>query len=236
MNKDKAFTLVELLVAIAIFSVIAVVLYSCFRGGVISYRRIEQQTEFQQKVRHVFLKMTKDLKNMLYISNIPFEGYNEKASFVTTITESDNVNINVGRVSYYLKQNDGGQILVRKVESLKDVLGELSLTSEDIEEGALEQPVNEEPVILEGVIDFKCTYLYSNLYKIAGNVSEESVDEEYEWVDFWETENGLPLGVKIELSITESEGSGQGKFYRQICIPASRLPDAILSEVNVPST
>lgn len=236
MNKDKAFTLIELLVSIAIFSVIAVVLYSCFRGGVISYRRIEQQAEFQQKVRHVFLKMTKDFKNMVYISNIPFEGYNEKVSFVTTITESDNADINVGRVSYYLKFNDEGQVLIRKVESLKDALGEFSLTAEDIEEGGLEQSISEEPVILEGVIDFKCTYLYSNLYEIAGNDSEELAGEEYEWVDLWEIENGLPLGIKIELLITELKGGGQRKFYRQICIPASRLPDTVLAEVNVLAT
>ena len=234
MNREKGFTLIELLVSIVIFSVIAVVLYSCFRGGIISYRRIEQEAEFQQRVRHVFLRLTKDVKNMVYISNIPFEGYNDKVSFITTLTESDSADINVGRVSYYLKENDKGKALIRKVEPLKDVLDSLLiLQEENIEGGAPEGLAEEDTVILEGVSDFKCTYLYVDLYRTAQGTDKEYTDTEYEWVDFWETENGLPLGIKLELSISESAGNSRKPFYRQICIPASRLPDTALAEVNV---
>lgn len=228
------FTLVELLVSVAIFSAIAVVLYSCFRGGVISYRRIETEAESQQRKRHVFLKMAKDFKNIFYISNIPFEGYSDRTSFVTTITDRDKADINVGRISYYLEEGSKGQILIRKVESLKDALISLSITEEDIEEGASKTPLKEEPAILYGVTDLKFSYLYSNADKRAEDAEEGSTAVEYEWVDLWETENGLPLGIRIELSVSESKGSGQKKFYRQISIPADRLPDTILAELNVP--
>ncbi len=233
MNRAKAFTLIELLVSVAIFSAIAVVLYSCFRGGIISYKRIETEAEFQQRIRHVFLKMTKDFKNMVYVSNIPFEGYSNRASFVTTITENDNADVNVGRVSYYLKQGNKGHALIRKVESLKDALGLLSVTEENIEEDALKTPIKEKPVILYGVTDLKFTYLYSNVDKAAGDTEEEERIIEYEWLDFWETENGLPLGIKVKLSVSGFEDSSQKKFYRQICIPVGRLSNTVLAELNM---
>jgi len=235
MNKTKAFTLMELLVSMAIFSTIAVVLYSCFRGGVISFRRVEEQAEFQQKLRHVLLKITNDFKNMAYVSNIPFEGYIDKTSFVTTMSESDNADMNVGRVSYYLQQGKEGQVLVRKVESLKAALGSLSMAYEDIEEGILPPPKKEEPAILEGVIDLKLTYLSLNTHKTTKEGGVETADIEYEWVDFWEIEDGLPLGIKVELSVLEFKDGRQIRFYRQISIPTNRTPDTVLAGLNVTS-
>ncbi len=236
MNRERGFTLIELLVSMVIFSVIAVVLYSCFRGGIISYRRIEQEAEFQQRVRHVFLKLTRDVRNMVYISNIPFEGYNDKVSFVTTLTESDSADINVGLVSYYLKGNDKGQVLIREVEPLKDALASLFVLDDDVEGGLLDASLKEGTVILEGVSDFKCTYLYIDLDQTAQNIDEEPTDTEYEWIDLWEVENGLPLGIKIDISISKSIDGSQEPFSRQICIPASRFPDTALEEVNVLAT
>ncbi len=236
MNREKAFTLIELLVSVVIFSLIAVVLYSCFRGGIISYRRIEQEAEFQQRVRHVFLKLTRDVRNMVYISNLPFEGYNDKVSFVTTLTESDSADINVGRVSYYLKGNDKGQALIREVEPLKDALASLFMLDDDVEGGLFDIPVKEGNVILEGISDFKCTYLYLDLYQTAQNIDEEPTAAEYEWIDLWETGNGLPLGVKIDISVSESIDGRQKTFSRQICIPAGRLTDILSGEVSVSAT
>jgi prepilin-type N-terminal cleavage/methylation domain-containing protein len=235
MNRAKAFTLIELLVSVAIFSTIAVVLYSCFRSGVISYRRIEAEAEFQQRIRHVFLRMTKDFKNMVYVSNIPFEGYSDRASFVTTITENDNADINVGRVSYYLKQGSKGHVLVREVESLKDALGLLLITEDNIKEGALKTSIKEKPAILEGVTHLKFTYLHSNADKAAGNADEEGRIMEYEWLDLWEKEFGLPLGIKIEFLVSGFKDNSRKKFYRQVSIPVGGLPNTVLAGLNVPA-
>jgi len=233
MNRAKAFTLIELLVSVAIFSVIAVVLYSCFRSGVTSYRRIETEAEFQQRKRHLFLKMTKDFKNMAYISNIPFEGYTDRASFVTTITENDNADVNIGRVSYYLKDTSEGPVLIREIESLKDALSSLSIIEEDIGEESLKSATKEEPVVLCGVTDLKFTYLYSGADKATENSDEEGAITEYEWLDLWEKEFGLPLGIKVELLVSGFKSGSQEKFYRQVSIPVSSLSDTVLAGLNV---
>ncbi len=221
MRKHKAFTLIELLVAVTIFSVIAVVLYSCFRGGVISYGRIEKEAEFQQKIRSSFLKMTKDLRNMLYIRNIPFQGYEDSISFVTTISESRDKSRRAGCVKYYLKDTEEGSLLARKENSLKEVLSSLETAEEDSEKigsGAVEQ----EPVMLKGVEEIKFSYLYAedvDAYGAEEASGENAPESAYQWLDLWEIDTSLPLGIKIELLLSAPGGNGQMRFSRQVFIP-----------------
>lgn len=221
MRRSKGFTLIELLVSVAIFSAIAVVLYSCFRAGIVSYNRIEKEADFQQKIRYVFLIMTKDFRNMLCLSSIPFEGDEHSISFISTITQDDKADVNVGRISYYLEEESGEGALVRRVESLYEALTRLLRLEEEAEEGLSKDTAKKEPVVLKGVAELKFSYLVSNVDNLSESGEEELAGEEYEWRDFWEADYGMPLGVRVELLVPAEESRLGPVFYRQVYIPVN---------------
>lgn len=215
------FTLVELLISVSIFAIIGVVLYSSYRGGVITWRRINSETTFQQKIRYAFDRMSRDFGNMAFLSNLSFEGSADKLKFVSLIRSSEGEGLDIARVSYYLSldgEGPSGSAIVRAEEAVNNALS-LEVTEEEPAEGkGLNQAIEREPkkkqALLDGVSDLKFSYLA--LYK--GSSSDEEL--EYEWLDFWEEEEGLPLGIKIEFTLTNPEDKSSMALSRRIYIPA----------------
>jgi len=217
----RAFTLIELLISITIFATIAVVLYSCFRVGVVSWRRIGSELAFQQKIRSSLGSINKDFKNMLYISNIPFEGSAEKISFVTSAAVSDDADINIAKVSYYQipgKEGSSKFTLIKTIESLKDAIS----SEPEGKEGVLQ-----ETKLLDAISELKFSYLV---------ISQKGLQDEetkYEWVDFWEAEEGLPVGMKIEFIVTNPEDDKEVKLSRRIWAPAAESSQQALAGVTL---
>jgi prepilin-type N-terminal cleavage/methylation domain-containing protein len=60
---QHGFTLIEVLVSVAIFSVITVAVYSAFAGGVGAWRRAQEFSSTYQTVRLVLEDMAQELKN-----------------------------------------------------------------------------------------------------------------------------------------------------------------------------
>jgi len=218
----RAFTLIELLISITIFATIAVVLYSCFRVGVVSWRRIGSELAFQQKIRSSLGSINKDFKNMLYMSNIPFEGSAEKISFVTSAAVSDDADINIAKVSYYQvpgnKEGSSKFTLIKTVESLKDAVS----SEPEGREGVLQ-----EIKLLDTISELKFSYL------VIGQEGLQDEETEYEWVDFWEVEKGLPVGMKIEFIVTNPEDDRKVKLSRRIWAPAAESSQQILAGVTL---
>ena len=66
MKKTKfGFTLLELLLAVTIFSIIAVALYSSFHAGLRILRRAQDVMEFHQDLRLAMGELSLDLRNSL---------------------------------------------------------------------------------------------------------------------------------------------------------------------------
>ncbi|TRZ52514.1 MAG: prepilin-type N-terminal cleavage/methylation domain-containing protein [Dehalococcoidia bacterium] len=221
-NKIKGFTLIELLVAMSIFAAIAVVLYSCFRGGVVSYGRISEEADSQQRLRYVLLVMEKDFKNAFFMTNIPFEGDYKRISFTGMITEKENAVLNAGRISYYLKPGDNAYRLIRKIESLPEALTLIVSEYGTVEEMPKGAAAGKEEVIAEDISDIRFAYLYAeNQQNILG--AEEEVEDatiSYEWVDLWE-EEALPLAIRIEILFSDSSGIKPQQIIKRTWIPAA---------------
>jgi len=208
MNNKKAFTLIELLVAVSIFAVVAVVLYSTFRSGVVAYKRIGEEIEQSQKTRYALNAVTKDIKNIIYISNIPFEGGSDSLSFVSTTSLSKDADNNISKISFFLKKEEGQTLLVRSKQSLLDVAKETA-TLEDLEETLDEDDLKlDSKPLLEGVSSLNFTYL---LLK-----EDEEGAQDYEWVDYWEEEAMIPMAINIEIKLNE----GKATLSRKVLIPA----------------
>jgi prepilin-type N-terminal cleavage/methylation domain-containing protein len=222
LAKRTGFTLIELLVAVSIFSVIAVVLYACFRGGVLSYRRISEEAGSQQRLRYMLLTMEKDLKNAFFMSNLPFTGEDNRIYFTSIITDDEKAPFNAGYISYYLKRNESAYILIRKTQTLHEALTLIKEEAFSETEPLLSGLSGGEEVFIEDISGIRFSYLYVEKQQ-SGLTQTESPEEEpilYEWVDLWEKDS-LPFAVKAEILFSDSANINPLQITKQIWIPAA---------------
>ena len=221
--KRSGFTLIELLVAVSIFSVIAVVMYACFRGGILSYRRISEEAGAQQKLRYILLTMEKDIKNAFFMGNLPFKGEDNRIHFTTIISDNEEAPFNAGYISYYLKRDGSAYILIRKIQSFHEAL---TLAGEELthETGLpISGLLEKEEVFAEDAADIRFSYLYIEKQQ-SGLTETEAIEEgplSYEWVDLWEKDS-LPFAVKAEISFSDSADIKPRQIIKRIWIPSAR--------------
>lgn len=223
---QPAFTLIELLIAVSIFATISVVLYSCFRGGIISWRRVDSEGAFQQEIRHAMDMMSEDFKNMLFLSNLPFQGTAQETAFVTTTTLGGDTDINAGRVSYYLlpdEEDAASSILARRAETIKNALR----TEESEEEESQDEKTRGADWLLEGILELKFSYL------LATQIGNEPGEMEYEWLDFWDEDEALPMGIKVDILLSSKKEERSKRFSKRIWIPSGKPLKGLLQEASI---
>ncbi|MFA5148255.1 MAG: type II secretion system protein [Candidatus Omnitrophota bacterium] len=81
MKRNKAFTTVELLVAVCISSMMAYAAYSTLSGGLNAYKRIKNFAGSQTDVLLALEKIERDLSSTFPISGIEFKGIASRVSF-----------------------------------------------------------------------------------------------------------------------------------------------------------
>jgi prepilin-type N-terminal cleavage/methylation domain-containing protein len=222
MKKQYAFTLIELMVAVSIFAATAVVLYSCLRGGILSYKRIADQARFQQGLRHAVSSLTKDLRNMFYMSNLPFQGDNESIGFVCLLSDRDGADADIAYVSYYLKGTEEDKTLIRNVLPLSHALS-FSASQDSVWENA-EQLKNRgsEQIILKGVSSLGFSYLAADPEVFFRDTEFSQGAPDYDWVDYYEPLDEIPIAVHIGFSISGPTGNKTEEFSRPVWVPAGQ--------------
>lgn len=229
-SRQYAFTLVELLISVSIFAIIGVVLYSSYRGGVVTWRRINSETALQQKLRYALDRISGDLRNMVFLSNLPFEGGADKIKFVSLGESAANQGIDIARVSYYLsfdEEEATGGAIVRKEETIKNALS-LEVAEENLARKEIrETEPQKEQNLLYGVSELKFNYLA--VYEESG----EDEEKEYEWLDSWEEKEALPMGIKIEFTMTNPEDNSTISLSKRVYIPAGKpIEKTVTSKVE----
>jgi len=137
-KSKNSFTLVEMILAVAIFAIISVSLYASFQGGIFAYRRLNNVNEAVRKEYRVFEALDKELKNAFIFGDIiEFNGEAGAISFAPLNYEE------ISRVSYRTEDNN----LIRTSELLS---------------GIYQGITPEEKVILGGVDNFNISYAYSD--------------------------------------------------------------------------
>lgn len=218
-STQYAFTLVELLISVSIFAIIGVVLYSSYRGGVLTWRRINSETTFQQKMRYALDRMSEDIRNTVFMSNLPFEGLADKMEFVCLGRSMVSEGLGIARVSYYLsfdEEDMAGGAIIRKEETIKNALSS-GVAGEDLTtKGVGKTEPEKKQSLLGGVSGLKFSYLA--VYEESG----EDGEKENEWLDFWEEKGALPMGIKIEFTMTDPEDNRTISLSKRIYIPAGK--------------
>ena len=227
--KKKGFTLLELLVAVTIFSVIAVALYSTFYSGIMILRRSEDVMRRHQDLRLAMEEVSRDLRNTLLTEVYRkveesataeeeeepiyyFLGEGKEFTFVTLRDsfKDGRMRHEVCNVTYYFKGGETSAFM-RTVKYQSN--------------GFKEDPDRDETLI-SGVRDIEVLYSYEG----------EDEDSPPTWRNIWEEEEKLPLGVKIKLRLAGL--SAMQEFTKTVYIETGSLgsmKEAALTSGESPS-
>lgn len=165
----RAFTLIELLIAVAIFSVVSIAIYSTFASGMSVLRRVKNTDFTQQKFLLKTERLTRELRQQPACRKKLFQGDKTKISFCSNV---DNF---PSRLTYYF---DSSTFALKRVADRLDKIIK--------EDGNLDPELRADPVIfLAKVKEVKFSYLFLDLAK-----------NDYVWADKWEFDY-LPLAVKF---------------------------------------
>ena len=173
--QPKGFSLVELLIAVSIFSVISVAIYSTFSSGAIVLRRAKVIDLAFQKGLLREERLARELRQMPSCRKQLFSGAKEKISFCGIV---DYVPC---RLTYYF--DSSSQALMRNSDKLSDIINP---------DGTVDTRLKSKSTIfLNKVKGIKFSYLYLDLKQ-----------DMYDWAEDWKALY-LPAAVKISIS-TES--------------------------------
>jgi len=190
IRNTQGFTLIEVLTALSVFSLVAVAIYSVFSTGIAAREKGESASSLCQDARIALDRMSKELRNTAGVSLYRFVGSPDMISFPTL--EERRGHLEICYVTYYLETKEGnGSKTLRRTE---------------------ETPVegkSEPRDIASSVAEVKLTYRY----KAADTGS-------YEWCDSWDSslQASYPLDVRISLTLTEHDGH-QIPFTKTVHIP-----------------
>ena len=215
-KNDPGFTFIELIVAVTIFAIIAVSIYSTFNAGIRVWLKTSPMIEANQQNRTFFNTIALDLKNAVayydvsnvltkpgfgqeYEGKINFKGEPDKISFMTVVNISDpdlGLCEELAKVTYIYDKTD--KAVKRLIATKAEGLNEENARSMDMLTGVEEK-------------DFGFEYCYKSM--------TTNTDYECEWKDAWEDKNvqKIPRGVRIRA----------GEFKKTVFVPTGELGEEI---------
>ncbi len=203
-GRSRGFTLVEILLAVSLLSIMVTVMYSAFHTMGRIMRRTQQTKDTYQAARLIMARMRQDL-SCAYASptqtNFMFRGENieeadgaaDALTFVSSghiISGRDVPEGDFAEISYYLDENNPG-ILVRREDLSPDDEREVG--------GTLS-------ILGKNVVGLDLTYLdgTEQTARRAGGMEtllDETLEEEEAWLEEWDPEEKtyLPRAVRINV-------------------------------------
>ena len=215
MRRHKGFTLLELLLALSIFSIIAVCLYSVFAGGIRVWRKQEEGFKYAHTTRLALDRMAKELRNAINYSvpattgmgaednqGLRFIGEKDKFSFIT-VTDGE-----IAKVSYLFSAKGG--------ENARFQNGVLKRIIVLQKEGFKEENQKED-VLVADIDELSFEYAYEG----------EGKDSPAIWADSWgeEGQAKIPKGVRVTLEFDKGAKDQNKKeiFRKTVFIPTGSL-------------
>jgi len=206
LSRNKTgFTLIELFIAISIFSVVAIALYSTFFAGISVWKRSGESENIYQSVKFLLDDIAKDLKNVIYYTKdaesiFVFLGKNDEIVFITledTSQAGDMPQKELVKVVYMFDSEIDALIRIRAEKS-----------------SGFSAEKAEKEVLLKGIKDFKFEYCYDS--------GDE--DEPYLWKEEWEDKDSrIPRGVRVSFLIKTEKEKKELKFTKTMFVPIGVL-------------
>lgn len=200
-SRGQGFTLVELLIAASIIGMISIAILSSFGVGFHTFERVQAFGGPQMDILLSIEEMERDLRNTFPLSGIPFTGNSRNMTFAALFSkwdeEKEEEAVVLGKKSYSLDSTS--KALVSTQQEYANAVGESTGTEQGTE-------------VLAFVEDIQFSYYYYQK-----ELQEDKEKIEFGWKDSWSPEDGLPKGVKIE--VTFKNGEEDVHLARTVFIP-----------------
>ena len=197
---EKAFTIIELLLAATIMSMISLAVVSTFGAGLRVFDRVQSFGGFQADVL-VFLEgLEHDLRNIFAFSPIKFQGNSRSMSFASVGTKLD---------------EDGNEFTVLEERSYDFDGSQKVFISKEEDFAPTVSSATEESVRTQRITPIKTVEFQYYSYSKAIENGEEKIESG--WQETWTDEEVLPKGVKILL--TFDDGGEEASLARTVFIP-----------------
>lgn len=199
-KNSRGFTFLELLIAVVIFSIAAIAVYSSFAVGIRAWRRGESDYKIRQEARYAFDLISRELNNAINFRTIGFEGESDSVALVRALK------VRNPDGSY----TEGVYKITYTYDSQAQALYRILQTYEEAEK----ENTGVKSLLLSNISQFELSYSYLDVDKII-------------WKDSWEKEDWqLPLGVKIKLNYKLKEGEGSVEFSETVLVPIGTLRES----------
>lgn len=171
---ELAFTLIELLLSVAIFSVVSIAVYATFNSGMSVWRRAEKLDAGKIKTLIKIEKMGKEIRQAVFLQRVPKSLWGDTHTlYFFTVNNSE-----VNRVTYTF--DEGKKTLLKSNDALTDIIAAFK-KKEETHSAAIPY--------LHGITSLSISYFYFDIQKGI-----------YVWKEEWPG-NGIPLAVKFNITI-----------------------------------
>ncbi len=234
VNLKRGFTFIEVLMALLIFSIIAISLYSTFSMATSAWRKAEDANRIYREAKWCLDEISRSLKNTEFFDfsqNYPdlklFDGQADKISFLVV---SDS---RLKRVSYSLAKQDSARVykivLGRRGRMPEKLLADYRRSAERLV--SLEKKSQDFLNSLSGQNDGAQISSLTSLVKEGGlkfsyayKTTESNSLETFAWNDKFESQNEIPKAVQINLTLINPKNLKQEKTFTKIVfIPTGEL-------------
>ncbi len=209
MPRDlKGFTFLELLIAVTIFSIVAVAIYSSFSVGIRAWRKTEESYKVRQETRHALDMMARDLRCAIKFTQKDPEN---------PLIEIDSFDGSAGEVSFWRATTEGVFKITYKLvkeENESKALYRISQTYEQLAKDEL----GSGSIVVGGLSNFELKYAFKN-------------EEEIDWGDDWQGQGAnIPLGVRVILYFPAGDEEKSVGFSETILIPTGTVKKETIAE------
>ncbi len=198
---NKGFTIIELLLAASIMSIIALAILSTFGAGMRAFDRVQSFGGFRADVLLFLEGFERDARNAFVFSPIKFQGNSQSMSFAAIGTKLD---------------EDGNTFTVLEERSYAFDSSQKALVEKEEDFAPTVSSATEGSVRTQQITPIKAvTFQY---YSYRKEIQDGKERIESGWQGTWTDEETIPRGIKVQL--TFDEGGKEVSLARTVFIPS----------------
>ncbi|MGC8739570.1 MAG: PilW family protein [Candidatus Hydrogenedens sp.] len=226
--RQRGFTLMELLVATTLLSIVLSSVYVLFHSSIQTWKRLESGVNPQQDARLVMNLIGRDINNLIASAGHLFEGDDQQMTLFV-ITEPFDKDTGEGghlmRIEY--KYNRGQKRLEREEALVETALPKVPPANRELDRSRVKVTRKKKVTLVENVREFEITYIWIP-YDEKRNWKEppspvEPVRVQKHKLCWW-----LPQGIEIKMALYDPDQPEGETVYKET-FPI-RAPSAHLTE------
>ncbi len=192
---NKGFTLIELMVAVAIFSVLAVSLGATLRSGLSVWKKGEDATALNQEARIVLSQIARELRHMTAFPGGALQGAGDKIEFYTLKTDKEIVYLTYKPA--YVDVDEG-----------KSMDWRLQRIEKRFRHGLEHKKLKTEETVTSFPTEIHFEYAYAPAME----------DDSVRWEPQWKDKESYPAAVRVTFSLHKQEDSETPMIFVKTCV------------------